>query len=113
VKFLDLSHTIEGEMTLFRSFPKPKIERFFDCEQSMAFYRGVTLEVTRVNMGHMGTYIDSPFHRWPEGPDIAPLRLKEVVLPELIVDASRRGAASFPVRAFGSWNDSSHWGYEG
>lgn len=62
MKFLDLSHTIEEKMTLFRSFPKPKIERFFDCEQSMAFYRGVTLEVTGVNMvtslgtwGHIST----------------------------------------------------------
>ena len=46
------------------------------------------------------TSIDSPFYRWSEGPDVAQLRLKEVVLPGLIVEASKRGAVSFPVRAF-------------
>jgi len=92
MKLLDLSHTIEENMTTLRSFPKPKIEPFFDGEQSMAFYRGVTFEVTRVDMvTSLGTYIDSPFHRWPEGRDIAQLRLEEVILPGVIVDASQRG----------------------
>ena len=37
MKFLDLSHTIEENLALLRSLPKPQIEHFFDCEQSMAF----------------------------------------------------------------------------
>ena len=78
MKLLDLSHTIEENMTVLRSFPKPKIESFSDCEQSMAFYRGVTFEATRVDMvTSMGTYIDSPFHHWPEGRDVAQIRLEE------------------------------------
>ena len=47
----------------------------------------------------LGAYFAFPFHRWAEGRDIPRLRLKEVVLPGLTVDASKRGAASFPVRA--------------
>jgi arylformamidase len=81
MKLLDLSHTIEENMTILRPFPKPRIESFFDCEEFMAFYRGVGFEVTRVDMvTRLGTYIDSPFHRWPEGRDIAQLRLGEVIL---------------------------------
>ena len=65
------------------------------------FYRGITSEVTRVDMlKNLVTSIDSPFYRWSEGPDVAQLRLKEVVLPGLIVEASKRGAVSFPARTF-------------
>lgn len=88
-------------MTLLGSFPKPKIERFSDCEHPIGLLQGSCLRVTRMNMvTSVCTYIDSPFHRWSGGPDIAQLGLKEVVLPGLIVDASKRGTASFPVRAF-------------
>jgi kynurenine formamidase len=93
MRLLDLSHTIEENMTVLKSFPKPRIEAFFDCEQFMAFYRGVGFEVTRVDMvTRLGTYMDSPFHRWSEGRDVAQLRLEEVILPGLIVDASKRRA---------------------
>lgn len=44
-------------------------------------------------VGNTGTYIDSPFHRWADGPDLAALALEQVAdLEDLVfrADPSRR-----------------------
>jgi len=44
-------------------------------------------------VGNTGTYIDSPFHRWADGPDLAALALEQVADLEGLVfraDPSRR-----------------------
>jgi len=46
----------------------------------------------------VGTYIDSPFNRWPEGRDISELALEEVILPGVVVDLRGR-APDEPVPA--------------
>jgi kynurenine formamidase len=38
----------------------------------------------------IGTYIDSPFHRYPEGKDISRKNLDEVILPGVVIDARNR-----------------------
>lgn len=40
----------------------------------------------------LGTYIDSPYNRWPEGRDISELTLDDVVLPGVVVDLRGRAA---------------------
>jgi kynurenine formamidase len=35
----------------------------------------------------VGTYLDSPYHRYPEGRDIGELEIDELVLPGMVVDA--------------------------
>ena len=64
MELLDLSHTIEENMTLLGSLPKPKIAPFFDCGQSTAFNRGGCLR------GDQGGYGDEPGHeyRFPVSP---------------------------------------------
>jgi kynurenine formamidase len=39
----------------------------------------------------VGTYLDSPFHRYPDGRDISELMLDDVVLRGVVVDVRNRG----------------------
>ncbi|MCB0170217.1 MAG: cyclase family protein, partial [Anaerolineae bacterium] len=41
----------------------------------------------------VGTYLDAPYHRYPDGRDISQIRLEEVILPGLVVDV--RGSGPF------------------
>jgi len=76
-QFFDLSHPIEHGMVTYKGLPGPLIEDFMGREDSHAHYTGgTTFQIGRINMvANTGTYVDSPFHRYEDGKDIASLDL--------------------------------------
>lgn len=77
-----------------------RIRPFVTHEQSRANYGGkAEFTMTEVSFQtSLGTYLDSPYVRWPSGRDIGALRLDELVLPGLLLDLGGRapGAAVEP-----------------
>jgi arylformamidase len=76
--FIDLSHSIEHGMTTYPGLPAPIICDYLSREASRAHYApGVEFQIGRIDMvANTGTYIDAPFHRWPQGKDLAALPLE-------------------------------------
>jgi arylformamidase len=89
----DLSHAVRPGMFTHPGLPGPEWEAF----RSRSQYEeatGTTFQIDKVCMvGNTGTYLDSPFHRFADGPDLAGLPLTAVAdLPTVVVD--RRGTRS-------------------
>ncbi|MDP3603930.1 MAG: cyclase family protein [Bosea sp. (in: a-proteobacteria)] len=94
MSFIDLSHDFadgmpgfslrrEGEVRQFTASIRP----FVTHRDSAPFYDGqASFEITEISFQtSIGTYLDSPRHRWPDRRDIAGLTLDEVILPGLCV----------------------------
>jgi arylformamidase len=87
-RFVDLSHTIEHGMTTYPGLPAPIICDFLSREASRAHYApGVEFQIGKIEMvANTGTYLDSPFHRYPDGKDLARLPLDSLAdLPAAVV----------------------------
>ena len=85
---VDLSHVIEDGMTTYPGLPGPRICDFWEREGTASRYDdGSTFQIGRIDMvANTGTYIDSPFHRYAEGKDLAALDLASLAdLPGLVV----------------------------
>jgi len=98
VKFVDLSHPIQDGMPTYPGLPSPRVGAFLNHAQSRPRYAGkAEFFIGRVEMiGNTGTYLDSPFHRYPEGADLSAIPLEALAgLPGLVVDAPELRA---PVR---------------
>jgi arylformamidase len=78
--FVDLSHVIEAGMITYRGLPGPQICDFWEREASAANYDdGSTFQIGRIDMiANTGTYVDSPFHRYADGCDLAGLKLSSL-----------------------------------
>lgn len=88
---IDLSHEITAGMTTYPGLPGPEILPHLTREASREVYApGVEFAIDRITMvGNTGTYLDSPFHRYEGGTDLAGLPLASVAdLPTLVVRAS-------------------------
>ena len=85
---IDLSHRIEEAMVTYKGLPGPHICDFWSREMSADFYDdGSTFQIGRIDMvANTGTYLDSPFHRYADGADLAALPLAGLAaLPGLVV----------------------------
>jgi kynurenine formamidase len=97
MSFVDLSHSFEDGMPGFRMETEDgtvteytaEIRPFFTHEESESHYDGESaFEVTELTFQtSVGTYLDSPYHRYPAGRDIGDLDIDELVLPGVVVDA--------------------------
>src|ERR1700704_406639 len=76
-KHVDLSHVVENGMVTYTGLPAPKISDFLSRADSRTRYSpGTEFQIGLIEMcANTGTYVDSPFHRYPEGPDLAGLEL--------------------------------------
>jgi kynurenine formamidase len=128
-RLVDLSHTIEDGLLTYRGLPPPRISDHLSREASRDLYTpGTEFHIGRIDMvANTGTYLDSPFHRYADGDDIAALDLSRLAhLPAVVVratglasraiDAPLLTAALADVDASGSallietgWGDA-HWG---
>src|SRR6478609_6478646 len=74
---IDVSHTVEHGMITYRGLPGPIICDYLSREQSRATYApGTEFQIARIEMvANTGTYLDSPFHRYADGKDLAALDL--------------------------------------
>jgi kynurenine formamidase len=84
----DLSHVIETGMITYKGLPAPLVCDYLSRENSKAHYaEGTTFVIDRLDMvGNTGTYIDSPFHRYADGCDLAGLALDQIAgVPAVLV----------------------------
>jgi kynurenine formamidase len=87
-RIVDLSHVIEEGMTTYKGLPGPHICDFWTREGSAENYDdGSSFQIGRVDMvANTGTYLDSPFHRYAEGADLAELPLPSLAdLPAIVI----------------------------
>jgi len=87
-RLVDLSHAIEHGMTTYPGLPAPHICDFWTREGSAANYDdGSSFQIGRIDMvANTGTYVDSPFHRYSDGKDLADLPLGSLAdLPAIVV----------------------------
>lgn len=88
-RLVDLSHPIEAGMTTYPGLPAPVITPVLTREASRERYApGTEFAIDRIDLcGNTGTYVDSPFHRYAEGVDLAGLPLERVAdLPGVRID---------------------------
>jgi kynurenine formamidase len=93
-RIVDLSHPIEAGTVTYPGLPMPEIHAVLDRATSAGRYApGVTFQIDLITLcGNTGTYMDSPFHRWEDGVDLAGLQLERLVdLPALRIDATAIG----------------------
>jgi kynurenine formamidase len=95
-RFVDLSHEIHDGLVTYPGVASPQIEPELTREDSRErFAPGTEFFIGRIALSaNTGTYLDTPFHRFADGIDLAALPLESVVdLPGLVVDApeGRRG----------------------
>jgi len=100
-RLVDLSHPIHQGMVTYPGLPAPEISDHLSREASMARYApGVTFQIGRISLvANTGTYLDSPWHRYAEGVDLAGLPLEHLVDLEgivLKVTGARRRAIDVP-----------------
>ncbi|MFL6730891.1 MAG: cyclase family protein [Sphingomicrobium sp.] len=87
-RIVDLSHVIEHGMTTYPGLPAPHICDFWTREGSAGNYDdGSSFQIGRIDMvANTGTYVDSPFHRYSDGIDLADLPLQSLAdLPGIVV----------------------------
>jgi kynurenine formamidase len=67
-------------MTTYKGLPGPHICDYWTREASVANYDdGSTFQIGRIDMvANTGTYVDSPFHRYVDGKDLAGLPLESL-----------------------------------
>ncbi len=125
-RVVDLSHVITHGMVTYPGLPGPAIDEFLSREASRAHYApGTEFSIGRISMvGNTGTYLDTPFHRFADGSDLAGLPLESTVdLDGLVVRISGSQARALDRNSFvpfevsgravlvhTGWAD--HWGTE-
>ena len=114
-RVVDLSHPIRAGLVTYPGLPAPRITPHLTREESRERYApGTEFAMDVITMiGNTGTYLDSPYHRYAEGPDLAALDLATLVglraevfhledawsasdrgiRPDLLADRDVRGAA--------------------
>ena len=96
-ELVDLSHPIRAGLVTYPGIPAPTITPHLTREASREHYApGTEFAIDLITMaGNTGTYLDSPFHRYAEGGDLASLDLATLVgVPAEVfrlTDASSRG----------------------
>jgi kynurenine formamidase len=80
-RIVDLSHPIRAGLVTYPGLPAPTITPHLTREDSRARYApGTEFAMDILTMiGNTGTYLDSPFHRYASGPDLAGLDLASLV----------------------------------
>ena len=78
VRYVELSHVISDGLITYPGLPGPEITPHLTREDSRARYEpGTEFAIDRITMvGNTGTYLDSPFHRYADGADLAGLPLR-------------------------------------
>ena len=90
---IDLSHVVEDGMITYKGLPAPVVCDFLSREASREIYApGTEFQIGTVQLcSNTGTYVDSPFHRYEDGADLADLPLDRLAdLDAVVVDSPER-----------------------
>jgi arylformamidase len=94
---IDLSHRVEHGMATYKGLPAPHICDFWRREDTAGNYDdGSTFQIGRIDMvANTGTYLDTPFHRYADGDDLAAVSLDRLAgLDGLCVQAEAMEAGA-------------------
>ncbi len=100
---IDLSHTITHGMITYKGLPGPLICDHLSREKSRGLYApGTEFQIGRIDMvSNTGTYLDTPYHRYPDGIDLAGLPLESITnLPGIVVRATQRKGRAIDAALF-------------
>ena len=86
-RVIDLSHVVHDGLVTYPGMPAARFSTWLSREASRAKYApGTEFHIGSAELlANTGTYIDSPFHRYAEGPDLAQLELARLVDLECVV----------------------------
>jgi len=97
---IDVSHAVEDGMITYKGLPAPIICDYLSREASRRLYaEGTEFQIGKIEMvANTGTYLDSPFHRFADGKDLAALDLATLADLDCVVVrvAARSGRAITP-----------------
>ncbi|MEV4115481.1 cyclase family protein [Nonomuraea sp. NPDC049695] len=85
---VELSHRIVDGMVTYPGIPGPKLGTHLSREDSRAVYApGTEFHIGVITLAaNTGTYLDTPYHRYADGPDLSQVPLSKLVdLPGLVV----------------------------
>jgi arylformamidase len=102
-RMVDLSHAVVDGMITYPGLPGPVITDHLSREDSRARYaEGTEFSIGSIQMvGNTGTYLDSPFHRYPDGDDLARLPLERIAdLDGVVVAATAASGGDIGADAF-------------
>jgi arylformamidase len=86
-ELIDVCHSIEDGMITYEDLPGPVITDYLTREDSRSRYApGTEFHIGKIEMvANTGTYLDTPFHRYARGKDLAQLDLYAVANLDAIV----------------------------
>ncbi len=86
-RLIDVSHEVEHGMITYKGLPAPVICDYLSREASRSRYApGTEFQIGKIEMvANTGTYVDSPFHRYAGGKDLAALPLGSLANLECLV----------------------------
>jgi kynurenine formamidase len=95
-RLVELNHVLRDGMTTYPGLPGPAMRPHLTREASRATYApGTEFQIDHISMvGNTGTYVDSPFHRYASGTDLAGLPLER--LADLPITVARLAGSTVP-----------------
>lgn len=102
-ELVDLSHAIRAGLVTYPGIPAPTIAPHLTREASREHYApGTEFAIDLITMaGNTGTYLDSPYHRYAEGGDLASLPLETLVsLPAEVFHLTDAAGRGIPAEVF-------------
>jgi arylformamidase len=99
-RLVELSHPIYDGLITYPGLPAPEVRPYLTREDSRARYApGTEFAIDSITMvGNTGTYLDSPFHRFAEGTDLADLPLDSfAALPAVVARTAGSNARAVDV----------------
>jgi arylformamidase len=104
-RWVDLSHVITAGMITYPGLPGPQISPHLTREASRQVYaEGTEFAIDEMRLvGNTGTYVDSPYHRFADGVDLAGLPLDSLAdLPAVVVRTRGSSSRAVDVDALGA-----------
>jgi kynurenine formamidase len=95
-RIVGLSHTVRHGMVTYPGLPGPEICDHMSRTASRERYApGTEFQIGRITLvANTGTYLDTPFHRFADGTDLAGIPLSRVVdVDGMLIDATTSGRA--------------------
>ncbi|MBT2209287.1 cyclase family protein [Actinomadura sp. NEAU-AAG7] len=102
-RVIDLSHPIEDGMATYPGLPGPSISDHMSRRESRERYPpGTEFQIGTITMvANTGTYVDTPFHRYPGGSDLARFDLARLAdVDGVVVDTTGAGGPGIGADAF-------------
>jgi arylformamidase len=87
-RLVELSHVIRAGMITYPGLPAPAITPHLTRQASGQHYApGTEFAIDQLTLvGNTGTYLDAPYHRYPDGADLSAISLEQTVdLPAVVV----------------------------